>query len=130
MTVYEIRPDASAPGYTHEVPADTMTIHIVPRFLVLPEQYFDDRREGRDSMSKIFGELNERYAISARPVVPVGPEWQIRRHAVEEVGMDEAIQAFRREQPDLALPVLQRYLAGGSTRPNDHDFRGEKRGAV
>jgi hypothetical protein len=112
VRIYEIRPDDSAASHSQEVPADWMTIHIVPSFLALPERYFQDRREGRKSMGSIFEHLNQSYAISARPVGPVDPEWQVRRHAQEEVAMDEAVQAFSRARPEVAQAVLQRYLGG------------------
>jgi hypothetical protein len=108
VTVYETR--VALDEGQEEVPADNMTIHTVPSFLVVGKDYFNDRREGLETMNAIFGGINERYAISVRPDVPIGPEWQIRRRAAEEVVKDRAISRLLETQPEIAQSVVKRFM--------------------
>lgn len=108
VTVYETR--VALDEGQEEVPADSMTIHIVPSFLVVGQDYFTDRREGLAAMNAIFGGINERFAISVRPDVPIGPEWQIKRRAAEEVVKDRAITRILEAEPEFAQSVMKRHL--------------------
>lgn len=107
ITVYETRA-LGVGSDTEEVPADTMTVHIVPSFLVVGRDYFNDRREGRERMNGIFGSINDKYAISVQPG-PAGPEWQVRRRAYEEVAQHEAIEAFQRNNVEVVEVMRQRF---------------------
>lgn len=108
VTVFETRV-VNKHGKTEEFIADRMTVHLVPSFLVVGQDYFTDRREGMEAIDTIFGGINDRYAISEQQLVPVGPEWQVRRRAVEETVKIKAIQQFAREEPEVAEQTLRRF---------------------
>jgi hypothetical protein len=107
VAVYETRVGPN--DEPEEVPADSMTIHIVPSFLVVGREYFTDRREGLETMNQIFGGLSEKYKISVQPGVPIGPEWQMRRRAVEEVAKDRAITRLLDAEPE-ATQAVRRFM--------------------
>jgi len=118
VTVYETR--VGLDEEPEEVPADNMTIHVVPSFLVVGRDYFTDRREGLENMNHIFGDINERFAISIQPQIPIGPEWQVQRRAVEEVVMDRAIRRLFEEEPEVGQTVMRRFMPPTPVRdPND-----------
>lgn len=108
VTVFERRV-VDGTGRTEEFIADRMTIHIVPSFLVLGAEYFQDRREGMAQIDSIYGGLNRKYAISDLQIIPVDPEWIVRRKALEEVARINAIQRFEREEPEIASQMLRNY---------------------
>jgi hypothetical protein len=108
IAVYETRVGLN--NDPEEVPADSMTIHIAPSFLVVGREYFTDRREGLETMNQIFGGLSEKYAISVQPGLPIGPEWQVRRRAVEEVAKDQAIRRLLDAEPEVTQAVVRRFM--------------------
>ena len=108
VTVYETRV-VNKNGQTEEFVADGMTVHLVPSFLVVDYDYFTDRREGTEAIDRIFGGINERYVRSEQPHIPVGPEWQVGRRAVEDAVKAKAIQRFELEEPELAEHTLKRF---------------------
>jgi hypothetical protein len=110
VRVFETRREGLGSS-TEEVPADHMTIHIVPSFLTVGKEYFDDRREGKESMDRIFDAINERFAISAQVIGPVGPEWKIKRLVAQETATDHAITRFAHAEPAAARSVLGRFSA-------------------
>lgn len=93
-----------------EVPADSMTIHIVPSFLVVGRGYFEDRREGLETMEQIFGGVSDKYAISVQRGIPIGPEWKVRRKAWEEVAKDRAIRKFVEAEPEVGQAIFRRVM--------------------
>lgn len=108
VTVFETRV-VDKNGQTQEFIADRMTIHLVPSFLVVGQEYFTDRREGLEAIDTIFGGINDRYAISEQQLVPVGPEWQVRRRVFEETVKIKAIQQFAEQEPAVAEQALRRF---------------------
>jgi hypothetical protein len=106
VAVYETR--YSGRAQTEEVLADSMTIHFAPSFLVLRQEYFDDRRDGNAGINSIYGGVNDRFAISVNPLI-IGPEWQVRRRAEEEVLKIRALEEFARAEPELAEETMRRY---------------------
>ena len=60
-------------------------------------------------MNQIFGGLSEKYAISVQPRLPIGPEWQVRRRAVEEVAKDMAIRRLLDSEPEATQEIVRRF---------------------
>ncbi|GAA2742013.1 hypothetical protein [Kitasatospora cinereorecta] len=108
VRVYERRVIDESGG-TDEFLADTMTIHLVPSFLVLGADYFDDRRDGMAAIDTIFGGANSKYLRQEQDHLPFHPEWQMRRQALEETAKLRALETFQREEPDTAAQVLSRF---------------------
>jgi hypothetical protein len=108
VAVYETRV-VDKNGRTEEFLADRMTIHLVPSFLVLGSEYFQDRRDGMAAIDSIYGGINRKYAISDLQIIPVDPEWAVRRKGLEEVAKINAIGRFAREEPEVAFEILRNY---------------------
>jgi hypothetical protein len=112
VEVYETRVADENEG-TEEILADRMTVHLVPSFLVVEPSYFIDREEGMAAVDRIFGEINERYVRAERHIIPVEPEWAVRRRVVEDAVRIRALQEFERQEPALSKEVLGRYIVPG-----------------
>ena len=97
---------------TEEFLADEMTIHIVPSFLVLGSDYFADRRTAQQALEDGYRAVNSRWK-QPPPIelIPVDPQWQVRRIAMEEVVKIQVIEQFQREHPEVAEQILSRYRA-------------------
>jgi hypothetical protein len=108
ITVFEERV-VDGSGRTEEIIADRMTVHIAPSFLVVGPEYFEDRRDGMEAIDTIFGDINERYVRAEQVTIPVGPEWQVRRRALEDVVKVNALQRFAEAEPGVAERIFQRF---------------------
>jgi hypothetical protein len=103
ITIYETGHDAD--NNKVEWVADRVTIHMVTRFFVVEPGYFVDRREGLAAMDEILGSINEKYSRYAVDVLPVGPEWKMRRRYMVEQAKVEALQQFELEEGAAAIRV-------------------------
>jgi hypothetical protein len=61
--------------------ADSMTVHIVPSFLLVDSEYFGDRSQGWQVLEGIVNTLDREYSLSRVPG-PIDPMWKFRRLAV------------------------------------------------
>jgi hypothetical protein len=107
VTVYETGIDPE--GNRAEWVADRMTIHLVPGFFTVDPGYFADRREGLAVMDEMFESINERYARYQRELVPLGPEWQVRRRYQVEQAKLAALDRFVQDGGEDALRIIRRY---------------------
>ena len=107
VTVYETGIDPE--GARSEWVADRMTIHLVPGFFTLEADYFTDRRDGLAAMDVMFSDINERYTRFERELVPLGPEWQMRRRYQLEQAKLSAIERFLADGGEEAQRIVQRY---------------------
>jgi hypothetical protein len=98
-------------GSTEEFLADHMTVHIVPSFLVVGGQYFEDRQEAGARMARFIDEIDQKYPEFQRPPRPgpIDPEWKARLRPAEELLQLQAIEQFAREQPAAAGELLHRF---------------------
>jgi hypothetical protein len=88
--------------------ASTMTVHFAPSFLVVGEDYFQDRDKGYKAMDDIFGKTNKDYAIAKAPGGPIDPIAQVSRQAAVE----HSLAAFATHQLRAAPERLSAALAG------------------
>jgi hypothetical protein len=92
-----------------EVIADSMTVHLVPTYVVLGADFFADYYAAVAQMAKTVKEI-DRKAIPQREV-PHGPPdpdpaWQMRARAIEvERGLDR-VQDVLAQRNDLALEIV------------------------
>ncbi|MEX1103497.1 MAG: hypothetical protein WED87_04560 [Dehalococcoidia bacterium] len=107
VTIYETGHDPDNDKV--EWVADRMTIHMSPRFFVVDAEYFVDRRDGLAAMDEIFGSINEEYSRYQKELLPVGPEWQMRRRFLVEQSKVEALERFEREEGAAAVRALNRF---------------------
>lgn len=86
-----------------------MTIHLVPSFLVIDQEYFDDRRDGMSAMDSILGGFNQEYVRAEPRGLPIGPEWQARRRMIAEQAKVEAIERALGDRESGLAKLVQRY---------------------
>jgi hypothetical protein len=96
-------------GAPEEVLADSMTLHLVPTYVVLGADYFADYHAAVAQMAKSVKEM-DRNAIPQReaPRAPPDPDpaWRVRaRHIEVERGLDRVQDAIAQQDP-LALGIL------------------------
>lgn len=80
--------------------ADSVTLHFVPTFLVLGDDYFADRKEGLQRMGQMFSGINQRYVRYAAPSPIPDPLSNITETIRQEEALIGAVQTFRREDPE------------------------------
>lgn len=109
IRVFEKGVDAN--GQVAEWLADHMTVHLVPGFYTVEPSYFTDRREGMEKLGEICDTINEKYKRHATDILPIGPEWQMRRRMLTDQMKVETIERFMRAEGAAAEGVLARFKA-------------------
>jgi hypothetical protein len=89
--------------------ADSVTLHFVPTFLVLGDDYFADRKEGLQRLGQMFAGMNERYVHYAAPGPVPDPLSKIADTIRQEEALIGAVQAFRREDPEEEALMRARF---------------------
>lgn len=95
--------------------ADTMTVHLVPSFLVAPRAWFDDRAAGLAEMDDVLGRVSEKYARAKAAMGPLGRLDEVSGRArLEQVATQVAVEhlhadpvTFRPMLARLEVPVAQ-----------------------
>ena len=100
-----------AHGEVIEWLADHMTVHLVPGFYTVEPSYFIDRRDGMEKLGEACDTINEKYKRRATDILPVGPEWQMRRRMLTDQLKVETIERFMRAEGAAAEGVLARFRA-------------------
>lgn len=111
IQVFETHMDGNTPPQPKEYLADSMTVHVVPSFLVLGPGYFNAYWDAVALMAKTIKDLDDRFGLRQRiPRRPdPDPAWTMRRQVLETVTMIDAIEEIRNSQPDVVTEVIQQF---------------------
>lgn len=106
ITVYETVV-SSVTNNPEEMLADSMTLHLVPSYLLVDNDYFEDREAGYKALGSIVEEIEDDYSISVGPG-PKNPIWQMRHLAEAQA---EAVQRYTRlaeQRPEAVQAAVAR----------------------
>ncbi|HBD4641917.1 TPA: hypothetical protein KJV97_004425, partial [Shigella flexneri] len=86
-----------------EVIADQMTVHVVPSYLLVDSDFFVDRREAVQRMTKVIKGINEKYSVDDTSIGPPSPDpiWAARRPEREILYAQAVIEKALTEKPEL-----------------------------
>ncbi|MEP7216009.1 MAG: hypothetical protein ABI782_07120 [Anaerolineaceae bacterium] len=109
--VYETHMDDSTPPQPQEVVADSMTVHLVPSFLVMEPEFFAAYWGTVEFLAKTTKHLNDRFKRQERMQQRPNPDpaWAVRRRVLDTMAMAEAIDALGISQPEAVAEVMQRF---------------------
>ena len=107
VLVYEtvVSPVTNSP---QEQLADSMTLHIVPSFLLVDQEYFSDRETGLKTLGGIVDKLDRKYSISADPGL-ADPMWKVRQAAEVATASVATYERFAEREPEAAQRTLARH---------------------
>lgn len=115
VTVFETHMDGSDPPQPSEYVADSMTIHMVPSFLVMGRDFFDAYWETLNFLAKTVKGINDRFKIheGVRQLTRPNPDpaWAVQRQAQEATALVNVIDAVRIAQPEAVAEVIQQLKA-------------------
>jgi hypothetical protein len=108
VRVYEtvVSPVTNSP---QEQLADSMTLHIVPSFLLVDDEYFADRENGYKILGGIVDELDKEYSISVTPG-PIDPMWQVRSEAESVTATLAAYEALAQREPERMQQLMSQRM--------------------
>lgn len=111
IQVFETHMDDNTPSQPYEDVADSMTVHIVPSFMVMSQDYFDAYWETVEFMGKTVKDLNDRFAIQERVTGRPNPDpaWAVRRQVLETVALVNTIDAIKSKQPEVVAEAMQQF---------------------
>jgi hypothetical protein len=106
VSVYETH--IGADKQPQEVLAESMTVHIVPSFLVMEADYFAAHAEASEILGKTAKGISDRFAEQARTLRPVihDPAWAIREHALDNIAMLDGVHAWRLREPSAVAEII------------------------
>lgn len=100
-------------GQKVEYPADLMTIHMTPSYLIVGQDFLDDMWDATARMIQTIKGINDRFSLEE--LVPKSfepdpnPVWKIRRRPLEIENGLAYIQATMRERPELVIDQIKQF---------------------
>lgn len=91
-----------------EVLAESMTVHIVPSFMVMRADYFSAYWEASEFLGNTAKALSERFARHTRTTVQAIPDpaWAIREQVLDTVARVDAVNALRLSERSAVAEVM------------------------
>jgi hypothetical protein len=93
--------------------ADDMTIHLVPSYLTLGADFFDDYAKAFAAMLRVIPGLDDKYGLNDLriPVAPdPDPKWGVRRGVLETLATLDTLDRFEAHHPEVLKTELQRLI--------------------
>ena len=111
IQIFETHMDDNTPSQPYEDIADSMTVHIVPSFMVMGHNYFDAYWETIEFMGKTVKDLNNRFAIRNQASLRPNPDpaWSVRRKVLDAIALVDTIDKIKQNQPEVVAQVMQQY---------------------
>lgn len=113
VQVFETHMNGDEPPIPQEYLADSMTVHIVPSFLVMEPDYFSAYWDAVEFMAKTIKGIDDRFGlqdlIPGLPRPDPDPAWAVRRQVLETVALVDAIDAIRINKPEAVAEVIQQF---------------------
>jgi hypothetical protein len=113
VQVFETHMDGGDPPQPQEYLADSMTVHLVPSFLVMEPAYFAAYWDAVEFVGKTIKEVDDRFGmqelVPGPPRPDPDPAWAVRRQVLETIAMVDVIDAMRNIQPEGVAEAIQQF---------------------